>query len=276
MYKNKLQAIRASKRHTLAANHSLFIRIFSSLTFWITLWSIMFVYFFTIDLLNLLFGERLIPRPLLDAASLVKVCTIFTCFLYASFFAPKDYLLRFALLFTFLADIILLYNNISPIGVIIFCLAQYFHIARYASLNPKIFILWSIFNLLILSFARITDVSPLYGVAFIYANTLILNLILARYWIKREAPKFRRAALCNFFGFTLFICCDLTVVISYLARINILPFSLFAPANFICWLFYFPSQILLTNSSLMTTPYYQPFDSKLKDLEAKSKLAQKL
>ena len=276
MNKNKFQATQTPIHKDQDIKHPLFIRIFSSLTFWITLWSLMFIYFFTIDLLNLLLGEHLIPHFLLDTASLVKVCTIFTCFLYTSFFAPKDYLLRFALLFTFLADIILLYNNISPIGITIFCLAQYFHIARYASLNPKIFVLWSILNLLILSLTKITSIPSLYGAVFIYANTLILNLILAHCWIKREAPEFRRAALCNFLGFTLFICCDLTVVISYLARINLLPSFLFTPANFVCWLFYFPSQILLTNSSLMTTPYYEPFNTKLKDLGSKSKIVQKL
>lgn len=276
MNKNKFQATQTPIHKDQDIKHPLFIRIFSSLTFWITLWSLMFIYFFTIDLLNLLLGEHLIPHFLLDTASLVKVCTIFTCFFYVSFFAPKDYLLRFALLFTFLADIVLLYNNISPIGITIFCLAQYFHIARYASLNPKIFILWSILNLLILSLTKITDTPSLYGAVFIYANTLILNLILAHYWIKREVPEFRRAALCNFLGFTLFICCDLTVVISYFARINLLPSFLFAPANFVCWLFYFPSQILLTNSSLMTTPYYEPFNIKLKDLGSKSKIVQKL
>ena len=239
MLKHKSKARPVTHRNT-PTHLPLNLRLFSSLAFWITLWSLMFIYFFIIDLLALIFGERLIPRLLLDTASLVKVCTIFTCFLYASFFAPKDYLLRFALLFTFLADIILLYNNISPIGVIIFCLAQYLHISRYASLNPKLFILWSIINLLILS------------------------------------PKYRRAALCNFFGFALFICCDLTVMISYFARIHILPEFLFAPANFICWLFYFPSQILLTNSSMMTTPYYAPFDSKIKTIGNKSKLVKNL
>ena len=276
MDKNKFQATQAPIHKDQDIKCPLFVRLFSSLAFWITLWALMFVYFFTVDLLSLLLGEHLIPHFLLDTASLVKVCTIFTCFFYVSFFAPKDYLLRFALLFTFLADIILLYNNISPIGITIFCLAQYFHIARYASLNPKIFILWSILNLLIPSLTKITDIPSLYGAVFIYANTLILNLILAHYWIKREAPEFRRAALCNFLGFTLFICCDLTVVISYFARINLLPSFLFAPANFVCWLFYFPSQILLTNSSLMTTPYYEPFNTKLKDLGSKSKIVQKL
>ena len=232
MLKHKSKARLVARRKT-PTHLSFHLRLFSSLAFWITLWSLMFIYFFTIDLLALIFGERLIPRLLLDTASLVKVCTIFTCFLYASFFAPKDYLLRFALLFTFLADIILLYNNISPIGVIIFCLAQYLHISRYASLNPKLFILWSIINLLILSFTRATFTA-------------------------------------------LFICCDLTVMISYFARIHILPEFLFAPANFICWLFYFPSQILLTNSSMMTTPYYAPFDSKIKTIGNKSKLVKNL
>ena len=90
---------------------SLLYRILSSLKFWIILWSLMFIYFFIIDLLNLIFGEKLIPHVLLNSASLVKVSTILTCFFYASFFAPKDHILKCALLFTFLADIILLFDN---------------------------------------------------------------------------------------------------------------------------------------------------------------------
>ncbi len=255
---------------------SLLYRILSSLKFWIILWSLMFIYFFIIDLLNLIFGEKLIPHTLLNSASLIKVSTILTCFFYASFFAPKDHILKCALLFTFLADIILLFDNISPIGIIIFCLAQYSHTARYADLNPRLFLTWTLLIILLFAFMAIHRMPLIYGAAFTYANTLFLNLLLARQWLKRNVPEFRRAAICNFIGFIFFICCDLTVLVSFFSRTYFLPSFLYAPANFICWLFYFPSQILLTNSSVLTTSYYAPFDSRIKALGAKSKFIEHL
>jgi len=236
----------------------------------------MFIYFFIIDLLNLIFGEKLIPHTLLNSASLIKVSTILTCFFYASFFAPKDHILKCALLFTFLADIILLFDNISPIGIIIFCLAQYSHTARYADLNPRLFLTWTLLIIFLFAFMAIHRIPLIYGAAFTYANTLFLNLLLARQWLKRNVPEFRRAAICNFIGFIFFICCDLTVLVSFFSRTHFLPSFLYAPANFICWLFYFPSQILLTNSSVLTTSYYAPFDSRIKALGAKSKFIEHL
>lgn len=75
-HKSKARPVAHRKTPTHPPFH---LRLFSSLAFWITLWSLMFIYFFIIDLLALIFGEHLIPRLLLDTASLVKVCTIFTC-----------------------------------------------------------------------------------------------------------------------------------------------------------------------------------------------------
>ena len=111
-------------------------KLLTNLNFWLTLWSIMFAYFFFVGFLNLIFGH-LVPDFLLAIATFVKVSTILTCLIYTSFFAPKDYLLKAALLFTFTADVILALDNISPFGVILFCFAQYFHTSRYAKLAPN-------------------------------------------------------------------------------------------------------------------------------------------
>lgn len=255
---------------------SLLRRVLSSLSFWITLWALMFVYFFIIGLLHLLFGSKLIPEPLLFSTTIVKVSTILTCFIYSCFFSPKDYLLKSALLFTFLADIVLAINNISTTGVILFCFAQYFHTARYADLSPFFFITWTLFLVLLFTFVSFYQVPLVIGAGFAYASTLILNLALATKWLKRKTPEVRRACICNFLGFIFFICCDITVLISYFSRIHILPPFFYNPANFICWLFYFPSQILLANSSILTIKDYAPFDSKLKSLATKSKLIDQL
>ena len=93
-------------------------RLLTNLNFWLALWSIMFAYFFLVGILNLFFGSRLIPDFLLTIATFTKVSTILTCLIYTSFFAPKDYLLRTALLFTFAADVVLAIDNISPFGII--------------------------------------------------------------------------------------------------------------------------------------------------------------
>ena len=112
-------------------------RLLTNLNFWLTLWTSMFAYFFLVGILNLFFGSRLIPDFLLTIATFTKVSTILTCLIYTSFFAPKDYLLRAALLFTFAADVVLAIDNISPFGLILFCFAQYFHTSRYADISPN-------------------------------------------------------------------------------------------------------------------------------------------
>ena len=235
----------------------------------------MFAYFFLVGFLNLIFGH-LVPDFLLTLATLVKVSTILICLIYTSFFAPKDYLLKAALLFTFAADVILAIDNISPFGIILFCFAQYFHTSRFAKISPRFFIIWTFFIILLFIFAHFYQIPAIYAAGFAYGSSLILNLGLAVQWLKHKTPRFRRAAICNFIGFMLFIACDLTVLISFFSRMQFLPIFLYQPANFICWLFYFPSQILLANSSVLTKPYYHPFDSELKRLAKYSKLLERL
>ena len=251
-------------------------KLLTNLNFWLTLWSIMFAYFFLVGILNLIFGSRLIPDFLLTIATFTKVSTILTCLIYTSFFAPKDYLLRAALLFTFAADVVLAIDNISPFGIILFCFAQYFHTSRYADVSPKFFINWTFFIVLLFILSHLHQIPAIYAAGFAYGSSLILNLGLAVQWLKRKTPRFRRAAICNFIGFMLFIACDLTVLISFFSRMQFLPIFLYQPANFICWFFYFPSQILLANSSALTKSYYRPFDSELKRLSKKSKLINQL
>ena len=184
--------------------------------------------------------------------------------------------MRAALLFTFAADVVLAIDNISPFGIILFCFAQYFHTSRYADVSPKFFIAWTFFIVLLFIFSHLHQIPAIYAAGFAYGSSLILNLGLAIQWLKRKTPHFRRAAICNFIGFMLFIACDLTVLISFFSRMQFLPIFLYQPANFICWLFYFPSQILLANSSALTKSYYRPFDFELKRLSKKSKLINQL
>lgn len=125
-------------------------KLLTNLNFWLTLWSIMFAYFFLVGLLNLIFDSRLIPDFLLTITTFTKVSTILTCLIYTSFFAPKDYLLKAALLFTFAADVILAIDNISPFGIILFCFCPIFSYLTLRRCQPQILYRLELFYYLII------------------------------------------------------------------------------------------------------------------------------
>lgn len=52
-------------------------------------------------------------------------------------------------------------------------------------------------------------------------------------------------------GFILFFCCDFNVALSYLAVTGVLPIKVAVFANFFAWFFYYPSQVLISNSSVL-------------------------
>jgi hypothetical protein len=46
--------------------------------------------------------------------------------------------------------------------------------------------------------------------------------------------------------------CDINVAMSYLSVTGVIPFFIARFANFFAWLFYYPSQVLISNSSIIT------------------------
>ena len=192
--------------------------------------------------------------------TLLKYSGILLSYFYARKKFPKDYILHIALLFTLLADTILTFDSISAFGVLAFCFAQYFHIARFAKVRPKFFISWTFFMLLLLIFGWFNQIPDMYVLAFIYATSLLQNLILTHRWWKESksnpAASDREivASTCAFAGFILFILCDLNVAVSYLSVTAVLPIALARYANFFAWLFYYPSQVLISNSSTSKNP----------------------
>ncbi len=189
--------------------------------------------------------------------TILKYIGIALSFIYAHKKFPKDYLLQIALAFTLLADTILTFDHISVFGVLAFCFAQYFHIARFSKIKPKFFIAWTLFIVLFLMFGYFNKIEDMYILAMIYGSTLIGNISLScRWWAKarKENASDREivASTCAFYGFILFLMCDTNVALSYLSVTGTLPLIIAKYANFFAWLFYYPSQILISNSSAKT------------------------
>lgn len=257
---------------------------------WLTVWGTIFFSFVALDFIfqsrfggqNVfwdfnLFGKELhfqvVSNGTFFGVTLLKYLGIVLSFIYAHSKFPKDYILQIALGFTLLADTFLTFDNVSLIGVFCFCLAQYFHLARFAKIGPAYFIAWTSFLLLLLIFGRIIGAESMFVLAFIYLISISMNLYLTHRWwveVEKNSKKYTDrdlvASTCAFFGFFLFVCCDTNVALSYLSVTGVLPLYLARYANFFAWFFYYPSQVLISNSSVIIekTPKKSKKVSKLK------------
>lgn len=192
-----------------------------------------------------------IATPASFTLTVIKISGIFLCFVYALRIFPQDRLLQLALLLTVCADIILAVKNTAEFGILIFLIAQILHTIRLEGKN----LLTQIVSFVILaSIAIIINliwslVPMIYLIVGFYIVAIVTNVYISwRWW--RQHPKFQNLrALCALLGFSLFLCCDACTGISYLALNHMLPTVLYAPANFFAWFFYYPSQILVSNSS---------------------------
>lgn len=186
--------------------------------------------------------------PAGDLITLIKLSGICLCLLYAVLTFPHDHLLILAMLATSISDIILALNNTSTAGVITFFAVQVIHLIRLDRFKLRTIAIYFCSAIALLLLNLLLQILPmLYVVCAFYAATLILNLYSAWVWFHTD-PKNLHAA-CALLGFTLFLCCDLCVGISYLALIEILPALCYSIANFLAWFFYYPSQILVAGSS---------------------------
>ena len=178
--------------------------------------------------------------------NLIKVLLILVLFIYVLTRKDKDYLLKVAFLFTFASDVILAIatgaeSNISNpeigginlllLGTMVFCFAQLAYFCRHCPYKTLLKIYLPITIIIIATTFILAPEAALIIFAFIYALTEVFNLIFT---LKQD----RRTAL----GFALFIACDLTIALGF---INIIPG---AAADWICWLFYLPAQIILAIS----------------------------
>jgi hypothetical protein len=204
---------------------------------WFAIWCVIYISFLGLDFV----------APEFWGATLIKYVGIFLCVVYAYQKFPADYLLILALLFTFLADTILVWTDWAILGVYAFCFAQFFHIARFTRSQPKFLIFYFLGVFLVAAFAVLQGVSPIYAVATIYGLSLLGNLCLSFSWYRSDKNNFR--ARCAFYGFALFLLCDVSVATQYLARDELLPVVILPLVSYLVWMFYYPSQVLISNSS---------------------------
>ena len=184
----------------------------------------------------------------------LKYSTILLCFVLSLFIGndcinKRDLLfLQAARFFTLLADLYLVLSGKLFLGISFFILVQYSYLFRFLSKKSSILISIIISLFLIPLFMvfsyKLSDLS-LFIIALYYGILLLTNLILA-------SIKYKYHHLI-FWGILLFCLCDINVALYNLSSIlNINDLS-FIPFSFLIWLFYFPSQLLLTLSGFKSS-----------------------
>lgn len=213
---------------------------------WLVIWIVIYASFLFLDLF----------APDFIGTNLIKYAGIFLCLVYAYRKFRADTLLILALLFTLLADTILIWTSTQIPGIYCFCFAQFFHILRFTKAQPKTLIAYFASIFLLFVAGTVQGFPPVYVIAAIYGFTLLANVALSARWYHRDKSNFR--ARCAFYGFMLFVVCDICVGLQYLALDGFIIASIIPAASYLVWLFYYPSQILISNSSnlsVKTTKY---------------------
>lgn len=203
---------------------------------WLIIWGFIYFGFLVLGILV----------PNFYGITVLKYSGIVLNLIYAVQKFPKDHLLQTALFFTLLADTILVLDSTSIIGVFVFCLAQFFHMTRLSKIRPVNLLLYLALIAILYLFSIVQNIPPIFAICFIYAGSLIANIVFSYRWRKKSRSVYSN---CGFFGFLLFLACDTCVAISYLSYTHAIPYFLYAPANYFAWFFYYPSQLLIANSS---------------------------
>ena len=208
---------------------------------WLTTWAIIYVGFV---ILGSFFPDFI-------GTDILKIIGITLCLIYTCQKFKKDSLLIIALIFTLLADIILTINDVSIFGVITFCFAQFFHTARLKQTKPIFLIFYFLIATVIFLIAIYLKINPMYAIAGIYAYGLFSNLFFSIRWYFAAKST---ASTCAAVGFFLFVLCDICVALSYLGVTAVLPLIFKPFGDYFAWIFYYPSQVLISNSSDTANP----------------------
>lgn len=223
-----------SKRGTTLSPHELFPAPWPAIWAWIYL-------------TNIILG---LVNPDSTTLMIIRVGGIFLCLAYALKRFSKDHLLHLALLATSIADVFLAADNTAETGIFIFLIAQILHLARLdggkrARTPLVIFCIIGILGLIGNCYFQNTQ--TIYVICGFYLATLLMNIYFSYQWYihSPENPH----AFMSLLGFILFMCCDSCTAISYLSLNGMLAAFFYVPANYLAWVFYYPSQILVSNSS---------------------------
>ena len=165
----------------------------------------------------------------------LKYLGIIICFVYA--LINKKFYISIALFFTVIADYFLLVIDSHYIlGVISFIFVQIVYFLYLKKNNCDLFI-----KIRILIIIIIVLVSLLFKIDILYCLTLCYFSVLVINCISSYTNKNLRIFS---IGLTLFILCDISV-----GLFNILPSgTLYTIVSFLMWIFYLPSQVLISLS----------------------------
>lgn len=205
---------------------------------WVVIWLLIFSSFILLDLL--------FPH-LVFQSTVVKYAGIFLCVIYTWAKFGNDTLLCLAILMTLLSDTILMFLDAKTFGVFTFCFAQLFHALRLSGTPSRYILTYFVAVFMIFTFGVLQDIPPLYVLAFIYASNFVINIYLSWKWHRQEPSNLN--ASCCFWGMLLFIMCDICVGVGYLGSQGVVPAAIASLVSFFIFIFYYPSQVLLSNSS---------------------------
>lgn len=204
---------------------------------WLIIWVAIYITFLCLDIF----------LPGFAGSPLLKYIGIFLCVVYANQKYHTDYNLQLALLFTFLADTILVWTPYTIAGVYVFCFAQFMHLTRLTKLPYISLCIYAGGLSLFFALAIANGLDPIYADATVYGIQLICNVVMSVKLWRANSKHFRTR--CAFYGFVAFLCCDICVALRFLALDGALPAAIIPTAAFLVWVFYYPSQVLIANSS---------------------------
>lgn len=186
--------------------------------------------------------------------TVIKIGGIFLCLWYTIQHFPHDHLLQAAFFATCIADVILAINNTAEIGIFVFLIAQIIHAVRLCGRDYLLQIVsFAALACVILGANLFWDFIPMiYGLCGFYIVALVMNIYISSRWLHRDPHDVH--ARCSLTGFILFLCCDSCTGLSFLALNHILPPVIYGIANFLAWFFYYPAQVLISNSSKKLSP----------------------
>ena len=207
-------------------------------TTWFAVWISIYIGFLLLDV---------ITAPDFWGSSLLKYAGIFLCSIYAMQKYDRDHKLVLALFFTFLADTILVWTSYEIAGVFVFCFAQLMHFLRLAKLERKYLLFFAAIVSGLVIYGGYRQDNLLYVLATMYGLLLFTNLALSIRRYREHNKDFR--ARCAMHGFIMFVCCDVCVGLRHLMLDGIIPGQFLPLIAFLVWVFYYPSQVMLANSS---------------------------
>lgn len=205
---------------------------------WLIVWIFIYIGFLTLDIFF----------PNYWGSALLKYTGIFLCVVYAYKKYRNDTKLILALFLTLLADTVLVWTDMTVLGVFIFCFAQFMHFLRLTRLSKKHLGAFTLVISLLTIVSAFHGDRIIYSLATLYGGLLISNLAMSASRFHEDRQNI--CARCAFYGFIAFICCDFCVGLRYVMLDGAVPADILPVVAVLVWAFYYPSQVLLANSSL--------------------------